>query len=103
MGPASDSANLPALPASQVTLPLQQDYGIQLDAGGFFANDPALQGTHFEIWSKGESPSVLESGTFQANGRSNLFMTPSKQPVDILIGENEWFDVEEIQTSEGLV
>jgi len=103
MGPGSDSANLPGLPASMVTLPLQQDYGIQLDAGSFFANDPALQGTRYEIWSKGENPTVLESGTLQANGRSNLVLTPSKQPVDIVIGENEWFDVEEIQAAEGLV
>ncbi|MDR3566377.1 MAG: DUF2345 domain-containing protein, partial [Negativicutes bacterium] len=100
VGPASDSANLGGLPTGQINLPLQQDYGIQLDVGSFFENDPQLQGAHYEVWTKGETPTLLESGTLNEIGRSNLVMTPSTQPVDILVGENEWFDIEDIQVGE---
>lgn len=103
LGAASNSANLEGLPSAQVNLPLMQEYGIQLDAGSFFTNDPALEVASYEIWSRDESPLLLESGTLQANGRSSLAQTPSKQMVDIVIGENEWFDIEEIQVAEDRV
>jgi len=103
LGPGSNSADLGGLPSGLVNLPLMQDYGIQLDAGSFFPNDPELEGASYEIWNRGETPVLLESGILQANGRSSLALTPSKQTVDIVIGENEWFDVEEIQATKDQV
>ncbi len=103
MGPGSNSADLGGLPSGLINLPLMQDYGIQIDAGSFFPNDPELEGASYEIWTQGETPAHLESGTLLANGRSSLALTPSKQTVDIVIGENEWFDVVEIQETKDQV
>lgn len=103
MGPGCNSADLGELPSGLANLPLMQDYGVQIDAGSFFPNDPELEGASYEIWSRGENAALLESGVLQANGRSSLALTPSKQTVDIVIGENEWFDVVEIQATKDLV
>ena len=96
-GPGSDSANLVALPTSQVSMPLLNDYGIQLDAGSFFEYDPQMHGANYEVWTAGETPVLLESGTLNNIGRSNLVMTPSTRAVDILFGEGEWLNIEDVQ------
>lgn len=97
LGPGSDSANLVALPTSHVSLPLLNDYGIQLDAGRFFEHDPQMQGANYEVWTVEETPVLLASGALNNIGRSNMVMTPSTQAVDILFGEGEWLDIEDIQ------
>ncbi|HLO62616.1 MAG TPA: DUF2345 domain-containing protein, partial [Azonexus sp.] len=97
LGPESDSADLVALPTGQVSQPLLNDYGIQLDAGSFFEYDPQMQGADYQVWTVGETPVLLERGTLNSIGRSNLVMTPSTQAVDILFGEGEWLDIEDIQ------
>ena len=106
-GGGSNSAMLGELPTGQATIPIgnilpdNPEYGIELDVGSFFKNDPQLEAAQYEIWSQGDTPVLLDSGTIDAIGRSNLAMSEAPQPVDIFVGENEWFDIEDIQTDEG--
>ena len=92
---------LDALPTSKAAVPYQPEYGIELDIGSFFKNDPQLEEAYYEVWTQGTSPELLGSGTVDAIGRSNLAMSNSSIPVEIIVGENEWFDVEDIQILDG--
>lgn len=100
LGGSNNSPNLAELPAAQLVFPSLENYGIQLDVGSFFSNDPELAGGSYEIWAKGEQPSLLGRGKLNEIGRSALVNTPSAGEVEIIVGDNEWFDVEELQLTE---
>jgi hypothetical protein len=89
---------LPALPTAVLELPEHHRYCVELDVGRFFQNDPQLEGAGYEVWSQGQSGQLLESGAIDDIGRSDLAMSAAPQPVDIFVGENEWLDIEDIQT-----
>jgi type VI secretion system secreted protein VgrG len=97
-GGGSDSAMLNALPNTTATLPDDLNYGIELDVGSFFQNDPQLQDASYEVWSQDSTPELLGSGSIDSIGRSDLAMSSITRPVDIFVGENEWVDVMDIQT-----
>ena len=88
---------LAQLPSGSISLPTFTEYGTELDVGAFFSNDPQLQGAAVEVWTRGDSPQLLGSSTVDAIGRSNIINSPSAQAVEIVVGDNEWFDIEDIQ------
>ena len=96
-GGGSNSAMLAQLPSGSISLPTFTEYGTELDVGAFFSNDPQLQGAAVEVWTRGDSPQLLGSSTVDAIGRSNIINSPSAQAVEIVVGDNEWFDIEDIQ------
>jgi uncharacterized protein (DUF2345 family) len=99
-GGGSDSAMLPALPNAQLELPEHHNYGIELDVGRFFQNDPQLAQAVYEVWSRGDNGQLLDSGSIDEIGRSDIAMSAIPQPVDIFVGDNEWLDIEDIQTDD---
>ncbi|BBP01661.1 type VI secretion system Vgr family protein [Sulfuriferula nivalis] len=99
-GGGSDSAMLGALPVAMLTLPEDLHYGIELDVGSFFHNDPELENAMYEVWTQGSTPVLLGSGTIDEIGRSELAMSAAPCPVDIFVGENEWVDIVDIQVNE---
>lgn len=96
----SDSAMLGILPAATAILQEDLNYGIELDIGSFFHNDPQLEDTSYEVWTQDSTPVLLGSGNIDAIGRSGLAMSPEPQPVDIFVGNNEWEDIVDLQTGE---
>lgn len=94
----SDSAMLPALPNAQLELPEHHNYGIELDVGRFFQNDPQLAQAVYEVWSQGDNAQLLDIGSIDEIGRSDIAMSAAPQSVDIFVGDNEWLDIEDIQT-----
>lgn len=99
-GGGSDSAMLGILPAATATLPEDLNYGIELDIGSFFHNDPQLEDAGYEVWTQDTAPVLLGSGNIDEIGRSGLAMSSEPHPVDIFVGENEWEDIEDLQTGE---
>ena len=96
-GGGSNSANLPGLPVHQVTLPVIPEYGLEIDAGSILAADSKLVGSSYEIWTKGDTPQLLAKGSLDNLGRSSLANSPAASTVEIVVGENEWLDIEDIQ------
>jgi type VI secretion system secreted protein VgrG len=96
-GGASNSAMLPGLPNAKIELPVSPEFGVELDVGSFFQNDPQLEGASYEVWTRGDTPVLLGRGSIDAIGRSGLVSSPTPIPVDIFVGDNEWFDIEDIQ------
>jgi hypothetical protein len=54
----------------------------------------------YEVWSRGDNGQLLDSGSLDEIGRSDIAMSTLPQPVDIFVGDNEWLDIEDIQTDD---
>jgi type VI secretion system secreted protein VgrG len=87
-GPNSRPAVMPSFPIVQVPAAYSQ----QLCVGRMLHTDPELKGASYEVWSKGDDPQLLAQGTLDDIGRSVTVYTKEPTDVDIIFGENEWFD-----------
>jgi len=100
----SGGASLMALPQGNAQAPMKSplviEYGLEVDVGSMLATDPALQGVPVEIWSKGDSPRLLGRAPIDDIGRSPLFTTHAAEDVDVVVGEGEWYDIEDVQYDE---
>lgn len=104
-GGGSQSALLQQLPEelsgmAAIASPLAQEYGLEVDVGAFFAADPELQRASVQVWSTGEAPRLLGHGRLNAIGRSELVHSTQAEQVEVVIGEGEWFDIEDVQPEE---
>jgi len=104
MGGGSQTASLTPLPegGAQATMksPLVMEYGLEVDVGSMLANDPQLHGTRVEIWTKGDSPRLLGQERIDDIGRSALITTYAPEDVEVVVGEGEWYDIEDVQHEE---
>ncbi len=104
-GGGSQSAMLPSLPtgaflsafAGKLPVNLSTEHGLEVDVGSFFGNEPELKHARVEVWTAGDSPRLLGAERVDQIGRSTLVESDKDEAVEVVIGESEWFDVEELQ------
>ena len=97
-------ASLMALPSGGVQpsakSPLVIEYGLEVDVGSMMSADPQIHGTRVEIWTKGDSPKLVGQDRIDDIGRSSLMTATSQEDVEVIVGEGEWYDIEDIQSDE---
>jgi type VI secretion system secreted protein VgrG len=87
-GPNRRPPVLPDLPIVQVPAAYSQ----QLCVGKMLHTDPELKGATYEVWTKGDHPELLAQGILDDIGRSITVYTKEPTDIEIIFGENEWFD-----------
>ena len=87
-GPNRRPPVMPEFPIVQVPAAYSQ----QLCVGRMLHTDPELKGATYEVWTKGDDPQLLAQGTLDDIGRSVTVYTKEPTDVEIIFGENEWFD-----------
>jgi hypothetical protein len=83
--------------AHKLPVKLEVDHGLEVDVGSFFYNEPGLRNAQVEVWTSEDPPRLLGGGHVDQIGRSTMIMDDKPESVDVVIGESEWFDVEELQ------
>lgn len=83
--------------ADKLPVKLEVDHGLEVDVGSFFNNEPDLKNARVEVWTAEDSPRMLGDGPVDQIGRSTLVRGEKAESVEVVIGESEWFDVEELQ------
>ena len=89
------SYTLPAMP--QAALDVQDRYSHVFDIGSMLQQDPSLEGSEYQIWTKGNTPKLLAEGVIDQIGRSVRVFTKDAQEVELIVGDNEWLAVEDAQ------
>ncbi len=87
-GPERRPPVIPDLPIIQVTAAYSQ----QLCVGRMLHTDPELAGASYEVWTKGDNPELLAQGMVDDIGRSITVYTKEPTDIEVIFGENEWFD-----------
>jgi type VI secretion system secreted protein VgrG len=105
MGGGSQAAMLPQMPEGAMsttgwTSPLSLACGLEVDVGALFANDPSLLGESVEIWSTGDKSCLLGQESIDDIGRARLIHSPEVQDVEVVVGEGQWYDIEDIQNDD---
>lgn len=57
--------------------------------------NPNLQGASYQIWSKEPDPQLLAEGTIDRVGRTARLFTDEPKELEFIVGENEWFTVQD--------
>jgi len=96
-GPSSRPTVIPGFPIVQVPAAYSQ----QLCVGRMLHTDPELKGASCEVWSKGDDPQLLAQGTLDDIGRSITVYTREPTDIEIIFGENEWFDAVDLGPAVG--
>ncbi|AYH41945.1 type VI secretion system Vgr family protein [Azoarcus sp. DN11] len=94
-GPKATTVKLPSFPVSGLGELASGACGsctAVFDIGSLIHNDPALFGTGFEVWTRGETPELIARGTLDELNRSFVVSTASAESIELFAGESEWTD-----------
>ncbi|MCQ6964050.1 DUF2345 domain-containing protein, partial [Aromatoleum toluolicum] len=94
-GPKAAAVKLPQFPVSRLgafSSNAGESCTAVFDTGSLIHNDPALLGTHFEVWTRGETPELIARGALDDLNRSFVISTANAEPIELLAGDGEWTD-----------
>jgi uncharacterized protein (DUF2345 family) len=89
-----EPVEMPKMPVQS----LEGDHQTTFDTGALLHRDDQLLGSTYEVWTKGDAPELLAMGSINTTGKTLPAHTNADAEVLVIMGENEWVDVVDIQS-----